>query len=202
MKTEEEEKQKETPNSPPGIMRKAFIGSIILCVISGSTYFIYEQMWLFSMSITFGTIAFHLGIRYLSPVILYFLFHKKYNYENVWFRQKSWEPGIYQFLKVKTWKSHILSYNADEFSMKKHSLEEIVNNMCHAEAVHELVILLGFLSLLAAIPFGAFSVFFITAVIAGAAECIFVFLQRYNRPRVVKLLNKQNESAINRRKSR
>ena len=125
MKTEEEEKQKETPNSLPGIMRKAFIGSIILCVISGSTYFISEQMWLFSISITFGTIAFHLGIRYLSPVILYLLFHKKYNYENGWFRQKSWEPGLYQFLRVKTWKSRILSYNANEFSMKKHSLEEI-----------------------------------------------------------------------------
>ena len=71
--------------------------------------------------------------------------------------------------------------------------EEIVVNMCHAELVHELIVVLSFTSLLFVIPFGSFWVFFITAVLAALLDCVFVLLQRYNRPRMVRLMEKQKQ---------
>ena len=71
--------------------------------------------------------------------------------------------------------------------------EVLVNNMCHAELVHELIVLLSFTSLLFAIPFGAVVVFFITAVLAALFDMTFVVLQRYNRPRVVNLMVRRNK---------
>ena len=75
-----------------------------------------------------------------------------------------------------------------EFSLKIHSMEEIVNNMCHAEAVHELIMLLSFTTLFFSIPLGAFPAFLITAIIAASIDMVFVIIQRYNRPRVMRLV--------------
>lgn len=55
----------------------------------------------------------------------------------------------------------------------------------------ELIVVLSFTSLLFAVPFGAFWVFLITAVLAALLDSTFVLLQRYNRPRMVRLMEKQ-----------
>ena len=81
-----------------------------------------------------------------------------------------------------------MTYDPREFSLEMHSMEEIVNNMCHAEAVHKLIALLSFTSLFFVIPFGAFPVFLITAILAAAFDLTFVIIQRYNRPRVMRLI--------------
>ena len=81
-----------------------------------------------------------------------------------------------------------MTYDPREFSLEMHSMEEIVNNMCHAEAVHELIVLLSFTSLFFVIPFGAFPVFLITAILAAAFDLTFFIIQRYNRPRVMRLI--------------
>lgn len=161
------------------------IAGMGLCVLFSLLYWRYSREWMLSCTITFGVITYHMLIRFASPVILTIIFHKQYDYNWWWFRQKRWEPGLYNKIKVKKWKGRMFTYDPDEFSMKVHSLEEIVNNMCHAELVHELIIVLSFTSLFFAIPFGAFGIFLITAIAAAAFDMMFVILQRYNRPRIV-----------------
>lgn len=143
-----------------------------------------------SAAITVGVIAYHIIIRFLSPVILVACFHKKYVCRNWWFHEHLWEQKLYHILKVKQWKK-AFTYDPSEFSMRVHSLEEIVNNMCHAELVHELIVVLSFTSLLFAIPFGSFFVFLITATMAAIFDMSFVILQRYNRPRVIRLMERK-----------
>ena len=53
----------------------------------------------------------------------------------------------------------MMTYDPSQFSFKRHSMKQIVLNMCHAELVHELIIVLSFTSLFFAIPFGALPVF-------------------------------------------
>lgn len=175
----------------PKTMRMVMAAGAGLCVVFALFYRAANQGWMLSCAITFGVIAYHIGIRFLSPVVLWVLFRKKYNYRSRWFRQKKWEPTFYKFIKVKQWKAKAFTYDPGEFSTKIHSLEEIVNNMCHAELVHELIVLLSFTSLLFAIPFGSALVFLITAVLAALFDMTFVFLQRYNRPRVVMLMERK-----------
>ena len=146
--------------------------------------------WLLSTAITFGMFAFHFAIRFLIPGLVIFLHRGTYAYNNFWFRPKRWEPRIYQFLKVKTWKSKVLSYHPEQFSFKCHTAEEIINYMCQAEIVHECIVIGSFTSLFFAIPFGALPVFLITAIFAAGIDLLFVIIQRYNRPRIVKMIKK------------
>ena len=46
------------------------------------------------------------------------------------------------------------------------------------------------------IPWGEFWVFFITSLVAAIFDSIFVMLQRYNRPRIMKLLKYQSMRSV------
>lgn len=76
------------------------------------------------------------------------------------------------------------------FDTKKHSLDEIAQAMCQAELVHETIIILSFAPILLTIWFGDFWIFLITSVLAALFDLCFVIMQRYNRPRIVKLIKK------------
>ena len=67
--------------------------------------------------------------------------------------------------------------------------------------VHSLVIdgiftgvgsVLSFLPILAGIWFGEYPVFIVTSVLSAACDMVFVIMQRYNRQRVTKLLNRKS----------
>jgi len=93
-------------------------------------------------------------------------------------------------LRVKTWKKHLPTYDPRQFSMREHSPEQIVRNMCGAEVVHEIIIACSFLPLLMVPLFGAFWVFFITSLLAALVDSLFVMAQRYNRPRLERIIAK------------
>lgn len=187
------ENQNEFYSPVPYIMVTILICAVLLCVVFSILYNCNNQGWMMSCAITFGVIAYHFFIRFVSPMIIVAVSHKKYDYKSRWFRQKSWEPSLYSLIKVKNWKNKMAMFTFDprEFSTKLHSYDEIINNMCHAELVHELIVLLSFTSLFFAIPFGTFWVFMITAIAAAVLDMSFVILQRYNRPKVVKIIERK-----------
>ena len=89
------------------------------------------------------------------------------------------------------------SYEPELFDPQKHTWNEIAQAMCHAELVHETIILLSFVPILFANLFGALTVFLITSFLAAAFDMIFVIMQRYNRPRVVRLMVKEKRKYEN-----
>ena len=180
----------------PGLMRNILLLALAGCGVFAGLYHLCSSDWLLSCAITCGMFAYHIAIRFLAPLILRWVFHRRYDYRAPWFQPKAWEARLYARLKVKSWKAHIMTYDPREFSLQLHTPEEIVVNMCHAELVHELIVVLSFTSLLFAIPFGSFWVFFITAVLAALLDCVFVLLQRYNRPRMVRLMEKHQKRAV------
>ncbi len=184
-------KKDELYSPVPRATVEIFIVMILLCVLFAMLYINSGITWMFSCAITFGTIAYHFLIRFLAPPIVCIFTRKKYDYRRWWFKQRSWEPKFFEKLKVREWKDTSFTFDPSEFSTKVHTLEEIVNNMCHAEVVHEFIFLMSFTSLLFAIPFGAFIVFLITAIAAALFDLTFVIIQRYNRPRVVKLMERK-----------
>ena len=145
-------KNREFYSPLPKIMVATMLSSFTGCLLFSIFYSSLQVPWLFTMSVICGITAYHMLIRFMSPVILQCIFHRQYNCRAWWFQQRKWEPEVYRFLKVKRWKGKILSYDPSEFSLKIHSMEEIVNNMCHAEAVHELIMLLSFTTLFFSIP--------------------------------------------------
>ena len=66
--------------------------------------------------------------------------------------------------------------------------------LCQSEVVHSMIAVLCFVPVLATFIWGTFWVFFITSVLAAGVESMFVIMQRYNRPRVIKMIEKEKST--------
>jgi hypothetical protein len=71
--------------------------------------------------------------------------------------------------------------------MKGKSFDEIAQAMCQAEIVHEIIIPLSFIPLAVIPRFGSAAVFIITSILAACFDLLFVIIQRFNRPRILKI---------------
>ena len=68
--------------------------------------------------------------------------------------------------------------------------------MCQAELVHEVNIAVSFVPILFSVWVGALPVFVITSILAAGYDLLFVILQRYNRPRVLRLAMRRERQSV------
>ena len=141
--------------------------------------------------ITFGTISYHFVMRLFVGYVIDHLLDNHVDYRAKWFQVSDFEQRFYKKLKVKKWKGKMGTYDPDCFDSKIHSWDEIAQAMCQAEVVHEVIMLLSFVPVLAAFRFGSWIVFVITSILAACIDATFVMMQRYNRPRIIKLMKKE-----------
>lgn len=147
-----------------------------------------------ALSITAGVIFYHFAMRLAVGIAINALMKNRANYNAWWFRERKWEKGFYGFIKVKKWKKFAPTYAPDTFSPSVKSWEEIAMATCQAEIVHEIIIALSFLPLFLIIPFGEPLVFILTSVISALIDTVFVILQRFNRPRIIKLIQRSEKN--------
>ena len=143
----------------------------------------------FSAAITAGTTFYHFAMRLLAGAIVPRCIRQPMKHS--WFHQKPFEAKLYDILKVKRWKDHMPTYDPTSFSLRENTLEQIVNNCCVSEAVHEVIMLFSFVPLLFALLWGAFPVFLITSLVSSLFDGCFAIMQRYNRPRLIRILAKK-----------
>ncbi len=144
-----------------------------------------------SVAITFGTTFYHFAARLLAALIINARLGNTIDYTKRWFAERAFEKRLYELLNVKRLKRHAPTFEADFFDMKKHTVTEIIMAGCQAEIVHEVIMLISFVPLMFAVPFGSLGVFLVTSLVAAAFDGIFVIIQRYNRPRLIKLAERQ-----------
>ena len=177
-------------NRFPTVMKAtALLTGVVTAGLAGS-YALQPHRWMMTLAITFGTVFYHFSMRLLVGAIVP-LFAGSFHPDQLWFRQRSWEPRLYALLRIKSLKTNIPTYDPSQFDLTALPLSQVVRNMCSAEAVHEVIILLSFVPLLFAIPFGEFPVFLITSLLSAGFDSIFVITQRFNRPRLVRILKKK-----------
>ena len=143
----------------------------------------------FTLAVTAGTIAYHFWMRLLVGGIFDLLLHNQVNHDQKWFRVGRTEQKLYRILKVHKWKKYVPTYDPDAFDKTQHTWQEIASAMCQSELVHETIVPLSFVPILFSVWFGATPVFILTSILSALFDLIFVMLQRYNRPRVLKLCN-------------
>ena len=179
--------------SGPAIFMYCVIGiTIITWVVCFTLYYrnIYKNGIILWTGITAFTIMYHFWGRIIMGNISK-LFKKHLNYNQWWFKQKKFEKGLYKLLRVKEWKGKALTYNPELFSLKENSLEDIANTMVKAETDHWINEVISLSTLLFPLLWGQFWIFLITAVAAMIFDAQFIVIQRYNRPRIVKILEKK-----------
>lgn len=177
-------------------MRRITVFCLAATVITSILYHCFARDIYLTLVITFGTTAYHLGMRLSVGGLYNVIMKNRADYTKEWFRIRSWENRLYQLLNVKKWKDKMPAYNPDSFSIKKHTWHEIAQAMCQAELVHETNMALSFLPLIAVRWFGSFYVFLVTSVCGAVFDFLFVIIQRYNRTRVVRMALKEQKRNI------
>lgn len=163
-----------------------FAASVIL-------YFSLGKAFLLSAAITFGTFFYHFAMRLAVGGIVNRLFYGKIDCNKKQFQPKKFEKNLYRFLRVKNWKNRMPTYNPASFDLRLCTPQEVLQNSCIAELGHELIMLFSFLPLLLIIPFGEPAAFILTSVFAALADSVFVIIQRYNRPRLLRVVKMQSK---------
>ena len=184
-----------TRKSGPAIFMYCVIGiTVIISIVCFSLCYgnIYKNNIILWTGITAFTIMYHFWVRIIMGNVSK-LFKKYINYKQWWFREKKFEKGLYKLLHVKTWKGKALTYNPESFSLKEHSLDEIANTMAKSEVDHWINELISLSTVLFAILWGEFWLFLITAIAAMIFDSQFIIIQRYNRPRIIRILEKKEK---------
>ncbi len=150
----------------------------------------FQSDALLSVVITLGTMAYHFSMRCVVGFCIDRHRQNHIDYSKPWFQPKEWEKPLYEKLRVKQWKRYIPAFHPDLFSPNVHTWDEIIQASCQAEVVHEANALLSLVPISFARWFGSLSVFVITSVAAAAIEIIFIIVQRYNRPRLLRVVNR------------
>ncbi len=160
------------------------LAALIVCIVM---YNITNTGIYKTLAITAGTIAYHFIIRMVAGYAFNGLKRNHADYHHRWYQIHSWENKLYSLMNVKLWKNKMPTFDPDMFNPKIHTWDEIVQAMCQSELVHETNVVLSFVPVIASVWFGAFWVFFITSLAGACFDMCFVIMQRYNRPRVVKI---------------
>ncbi len=171
-------------------MKGIAIGAAILTFVSAIFFSCFSWDVYLSLAITFGTITYHFSIRLLIGTLFQLFMKNRADYRKKWYHLHPWESVLYQKLRVKKWKDKMPSYDRDSFYPALHSWNEIAQAMCQSELVHEMDIVFSFLPLFFSVWFGAFPVFLTTSIFAAAYDSLFVMMQRYNRPRILRIIEK------------
>ena len=177
-------------NSGPAIFMYSVITiTVITSIFCFTLYYgdIYKNEVILWTGIVAFTIMYHFWVRIIMGNVSK-LFKKHINYKHWWFKERKFEKELYKFLHVKDWKGKALTYNPEQFSLKENSLETIANTMAKSEVDHWINEIISVSTLLFAIPWGSFWIFLISAIVAMIFDSQFILIQRYNRPRIVKLL--------------
>ena len=177
----------------PRVMKATALVTLALTAVLILLYRLHPWDWLLPAAISAGTTFYHFAMRLTVGSIVPHCIKQPMKYR--WFHPKSFEPKLYDTLKVKRWKDRMPTYDPASFSLRENTLEQIVDNCCVSEAVHEVIILFSFIPLFFSVRWGAFPVFLITSLLSALFDGSFAVMQRYNRPRLVRILAKKEASA-------
>ncbi len=178
--------------APSPLARKIILLTVIFGIasaLSSCTYLATKNGLLLSLAITFCTCFYHFAMRLLVGIAVPTI----HATDAWWFQPHSFEETLYKVLRVRYWKRYIPTYDPKSFSLADTSIQAILQNSCHAEIVHEIIVFFSFLPVFAIDRFGAAGVFWSTSILSALMDSLFVILQRYNRPRLIRILKKERK---------
>lgn len=184
-------------NFVPFILLGILILNLVLHFIFKTRYNSFRTTFNYIVYFASTFVSFELLIFHLCPpfcALLLFLITRNRNYKkSKYFWGTKSEQRFYNFIKVKHWKNHALTYDDRIFRGKNFSKENLILSMTQSELVHEMIFLFSFFPITMSNSFGHFGLLLILCSIFALSNLPFIFIQRYNRPRVLKM-KKSRES--------
>lgn len=112
------------------------------------------------------------------------IFENGINSSSNWFKTSEFEERFYSSMGIKYLKRALPKFERTDFSLRRQSIQDVIDTGCEIEAEHEMNIGVSMLGILIAIPFGHTWLFIIFAAAAVLYDLVFIAVQRYNRPRL------------------
>ncbi|MDW0109755.1 glycosyl-4,4'-diaponeurosporenoate acyltransferase CrtO family protein [Sporosarcina aquimarina] len=125
------------------------------------------------------------GVAYGSRLLPKVIFQN-----NFFFKEKSFERQLYKSIRINTWKDKLPAMNSTLKNLKSELtpgyLDKVFMQTYYAEFGHLTIAILGFLSIVVN-PHEYFMLAFICSIVNFFIHIPFCLIQRYNRPRIVKV---------------
>ena len=173
---------------------------IAIAFLTALTCFVlyYTKIWGVYAVLIVGIVTFVIAYQLWLRIMFGKLTKKlKITHSHWWFKQRFFESWLYKMLMVKKWKRKVLTYEPELFDLRKNTLEQVANNMSKVETDHWINEIISLSTLLFALPWGLFWIFFAAAVAAMIFDAQFIAIQRFNRPTVLKLIEKRKQKQAN-----
>ena len=173
---------------------------LVCIVVTALTAWIYHRngfVLLFYVCAVFGAISAHFVVMHVFAAVVFAVFNNKYKVGNFWFRPKRFEKRLYKFLCVRKWKSYLKAWDADAYSLELNDGHSVLMRLCHAEIVHEVIAIAGFLPMVISfyIP-KTFWLFCVSSIIFCFIHIAFAVVQRYNRPRFLRIIEHRKRKDV------
>lgn len=143
-----------------------------------------------TVTITVGVTLYHFVMRLSVGTIVNFVMRNNANHNGAWFREKCFEHRIYKRIRVWKWKKYLPTYSPQTFDIGRKTVKELIGATCQAEIVHEVIMALSLLPIVFIPVLGGGAALIITSVLAMLFDFLFVILQRYNRPKLVRVMER------------
>lgn len=186
------------PSVPALIMYSIISLSAMVAAVGFFLYYahIFPHTAVMWTSVVFFTIWYHLQMRLLFGNVSKLM---KFRTESFIFRERKFEKKLYKFLRVKKWKGKALTYNPELYDVSTRTLYEIVSQTMKAEGDHWVNIIIAFSTAVFGIIWGNLWIFLLSAVLVALFDMQFIFIQRYNHPRLMRLMKKQKKASDTKR---
>lgn len=172
-----------------------FMYSVILFVTILSAIFFYLYysgisqndivLW---VGIVSFMILFHFGGRIFMGEMTKKL---KINYNHPFYKQRKFEKKLYKILRVRKWKDKVLTFEPEMYDFQNRTLPQLATTMAKSELDHWINEIISIISIFFTLIWGCFPAFFISAVLAMIFDAQFIIVQRYNRPIVLRLMQRK-----------
>lgn len=142
------------------------------------------------VTITVGIALYHFAMRLFVGSVVNLIMKNKADHNSIWFREKRFENKLYKLIRVRKWKKYLPTYSPVTFDTTQKTVKEIVGATCQAEIVHEIIMVLSLMPI-AFIPLlGGAAAIIITSFLSMLIDLTFVILQRYNRPKLIRVMER------------
>ena len=170
------------------------IGSVVSVfggILSVLVYNICGSALAFSLAVTFFTTLYHFVMRVLVSYIV--VIARKNKADNKKFEISEAEEKFYKIIIIKKWKKYAPTYDTRQFCLKDLTHDEIIHNMTNAGIGHGAIVVLSFVPMLFSKAVGGFWAFLITSVLAAVFDLQFVLIQRFNKSRMSRVMEKDRK---------
>lgn len=168
---------------------------LLAFVIIFPIFILTKSPFVEALTITVGVTLYHFAMRLGVGTAVNLIMKNRADHKSPWFREKAFEDKLYRALWVRKWKNHIPTYSPDTFDIKQKTLWEIIGATCQAEIVHEIIMLLSLLPMTLIPLLGGAAPLIVTSILSMMIDSAFVVLQRYNRPKLVRLMGRFQRKA-------